>query len=110
MEKIPPLTDSEIVNIYKYLGILANNIHDNAIAHGWWEEERSFGELIALIHAEASEALEADRDGDDVAEELADVIIRVLDTSVGLEVPIVEALIKKVEYNRHRPYKHGKLY
>lgn len=107
---IDPLTEHEIVNIHRYMSVLSENIHDNAIAHGWWEEERPFGELIALIHAEASEALEADRDGDDVAEELADVIIRVLDTAAGMEIPVIEALIKKVEYNRHRPYKHGKLY
>ena len=24
----------------------------NAVAHGWWEEERSFAELIALMHSE----------------------------------------------------------
>lgn len=32
--------------------------HQNAVSKGWWEEDRSFGEIIALIHSEASEALE----------------------------------------------------
>lgn len=32
--------------------------HNNAVSKGWWVEERSFGELIALIHSEVSEALE----------------------------------------------------
>ena len=27
---------------------LAKEIHENAVAHGWWEEERSFGEIVAL--------------------------------------------------------------
>ena len=33
-------------------------IHDNAVKHGWWDEERSFGDIIALCHSELSEALE----------------------------------------------------
>ena len=37
---------------------LAKEIHENAIAHGWWDEPRSFGDIIALCHSELSEALE----------------------------------------------------
>lgn len=33
-------------------------IHQNAVEHGWWEEERSFGDIVALCHSELSEALE----------------------------------------------------
>lgn len=40
------------------LNDLAKDIHANAQAHGWWEEPRSFGEIIALCHSELSEALE----------------------------------------------------
>jgi len=40
------------------LNELAKEVHQNAVAHGWWEEERSFGEIIALCHSELSEALE----------------------------------------------------
>ncbi len=36
----------------------SKEVHANAIAHGWWEEERPFDEIIALIHSELSEALE----------------------------------------------------
>lgn len=41
-------------------------IHQNAKDHGWWEGERSFGEIIALCHSELSEAPEAYRNGEEV--------------------------------------------
>lgn len=37
--------------------------HEIAVAHGWWDEEESIGQIIALMHAELSEALEQARDG-----------------------------------------------
>ena len=40
---------------------LAKMIHQNAVDHGWWDEEQSFAELLALIHSEWSEALEEAR-------------------------------------------------
>jgi NTP pyrophosphatase (non-canonical NTP hydrolase) len=40
-------------------------------------------------------------------EELADIIIRALDTSHQLGLDINAAVNKKMEYNLTRPYRHG---
>lgn len=47
---------------------LVKEAHENAVKHGWWEEDRNFGEQIALMHSELSEALEEFRNGHEVTE------------------------------------------
>ena len=42
--------------------------------------------------------------------ELADAIIRILDICGGLNIPIEKLILAKLEYNKNRPYKHGKQY
>lgn len=45
------------------LNELAATIHENAVAKGFWDGDRNFGELIALMTSELSEALEEHRNG-----------------------------------------------
>ena len=42
---------------------LAKEVHDNAVAHGWWDKPPVLPEALCLIHAELSEALEEYREG-----------------------------------------------
>lgn len=42
---------------------LSAMIHENAIAHGWWDEEPGEAEILALIHSKWSEALKEARAG-----------------------------------------------
>ena len=100
---------------------LIHEIHKNAVEHGWWDEERSFGELIALCHSELSEALEEYRKNVPIGEtyypiskkpegvptELADVVIRIMDMCAYYGIDLEAAIREKHEYNKTRPYKHG---
>ncbi|AGC34413.1 nucleotide pyrophosphohydrolase, MazG [Haloarcula virus HVTV-2] len=76
------------------------------------EDERSRAKILALIHSEVSEALEADREGDDelYAEELADIVIRVLDHAGTEGIDLEAEVERKMEINEEREYKHGKEY
>lgn len=89
--------------------------HGTAMNAGWYTDpktglaiERNFGEVIALMHSELSEALESHRRGtmDDklphrtgIEVEFADCIIRILDTSASLGLDIAGAMIEKNRYN-----------
>lgn len=88
---------------------LCQEAYETAKSKGWHGEPRETGTLLALIHSEVSEALEADRKGDheNFAEELADVCIRVFDLCGLKRVDLEKAILAKMEKNKGRSYKHG---
>lgn len=96
---------------------VATDVHQNAVNKGWWETERNDGEMIALMHSELSEALEAIRHGNPASdhipeftgleEEFADVIIRIMDTALARGLRLPEAILAKMAFNAGRQYKHG---
>jgi NTP pyrophosphatase (non-canonical NTP hydrolase) len=123
------------------------NIHEWALSKGFWDEKErlfsidgcqgeqevkiktrpwNFGEKIALVHSELSEALEkhrkhlgkGEKDAPDehcpehggVEIELADTVIRIMDLCGKMKIDLGRAIMSKMAYNQNREHKHGKGY
>ena len=114
------IQDAHIVENFCILfDMIQRSVHANAVAKGFWEAAQEDGTKIALMHSELSEALEAIRKPDLqghlsdkginlLTEELADVIIRIMDFAEHTEMPLAEAIIYKAQYNTTRERLHGK--
>jgi NTP pyrophosphatase (non-canonical NTP hydrolase) len=117
---------------------LSKEIFENNKAKGFYDSEKNIGEMLCLIHSEVSEALECDRKDrectsrmseingivedeafktsfeekvkDTFEDELADIMIRVMDLAAFRGVDLEGHIKAKMRYNSLRPYKHGKKY
>lgn len=106
--------------------------HDNSRTKGFWDaderviqacgtfpggtreaEKLVISRKLVLIHSEASEGTEALRDTlgfGNLAEELADVVIRCGDLAQWLGIDLETAIKAKMQKNAARPPMHGKAF
>jgi NTP pyrophosphatase (non-canonical NTP hydrolase) len=104
------------------LDALSAILHETAIEKGFWDGEYNYdkiGNKLALVHSEVTEVLEAIRKSkgsEHIVEEMADIIIRLLDIYAAMrnENDIVhsldEVMDKKININKSRPRLHGNLF
>ena len=98
-------------------------VGENSEAHGFHTANTSAASYLALIHSEVSEVLEELRNGHGMNEiyfregdrkpegapiELADVVIRCMDMAYVFGIDLEYAITVKHEFNKSRPYLHGK--
>jgi hypothetical protein len=115
------MTENDLVTEYG-LDALAAMLHETAREKGFWDGEYSYdkvGNKLALVHSEITEVLEAIRKShgsEKIVEEMADVIIRLLDVYAAMrnEEEILhsldEVLEAKINKNKERPRLHGNLF
>jgi NTP pyrophosphatase (non-canonical NTP hydrolase) len=104
------------------LDALSAVLHESAKEKGFWDGEYTndkVGNKLALVHSEVTEILEAIRKShgsEKIVEEMADVIIRLLDVYAAMrnEEQILhsldEVLEAKINKNKDRPKLHGNLF
>lgn len=116
----------------------AKAVYANAKEKGFHSGGPIISRMLLLIHAEVSEACEADRRGDKFDrslktimdwkdddmfkgeyedgvkgtfdEEMADIVIRVMDTCMALDIDLEAHIAAKMRYNSLREKLHGKKY
>lgn len=104
---------------------LAGMIHEDADRHGLWDDFRESmqcfegwedsARLSALryyatgvVAGYVSEMRSAHEDKAHYAEEMADVLIALLSTAEELRIDLGGEVVRKMEINKARPWKHGK--
>ena len=112
------MKSNQIVTDYG-LDALSAVLHEIAREKGFWDGEYNYdkvGNKLALVHSEVTEVLEAirkNKGSEAVVEEMADVIIRLLDIYAAMrnEEAVLhsldEVLENKININKERPKLHG---
>lgn len=102
-----------------YIEELTEQVYQINYANGWYDRQRPFSADVALLHTEVCEAYEAFRSGEmktwftDEGEpvgmpvELADILIRLIDTADRYDVDLVGEVKTKLAWNARREYRHG---
>jgi NTP pyrophosphatase (non-canonical NTP hydrolase) len=98
---------------------MAKDIHATAVEKGFWPDKVDdifITKQLMMIVSEAVEVMEAirkDKGKQEVADEMADIVIRTLDLYQGLvdngyvDQELQIALNKKTSFNKSRPERHG---
>ena len=105
--------------IYNSLDTMAKDIHSVAVEKGFWPDRVDdifITKQLMMIVSEAVEVMEAirkDKGKQEVADEMADIVIRTLDLYQGLvdngyvDQELQIALNNKTSFNKSRPERHG---
>ena len=104
------------------LDALSAVLHENAKEKGFWDGDYShdkIGNKLALVHSEVTEVLEAirkNKGSEEIVEEIADIIIRILDVYAAMKNEdqilhsLDEILESKINKNKERARLHGNLF
>lgn len=91
----------------------ADDIHKNAVEHGWWDGERTLEQTVSLCCSELSEALEELRDNKPNEYFIKDGRIET-DMSLwhgekteGVAVEVADCLIRVLDYAGEKEYSFG---
>jgi NTP pyrophosphatase (non-canonical NTP hydrolase) len=101
---------------------LQNQVYILSVEKGFWDKKLNVLKEIALIHSELSEAVKEIETGRGLTEiyydvndkplgfgiEIGDAMQRLMSLASEVGIDLEQAILMKHEYNKKRPYRHGK--